>query len=256
VSALALAPGRNPHEFPAHTRESQREQVTALTPIVLDLLILLILAFCVWQGYRKGFILSLSGFLILIVALWGASFLSDRFVDPVTERIHPLLDWVTDDATERASRSEADAEDSEARSLSVAREAFSLLGVSEEEVDALADKVLSFMDDSGVSVRAGVSAVFIRTLAWVILFLFFLAIISLLLTLLAHFIGMMFELPGLKLLDTVGGLAAGLAHGCLILFAIGWGLRFLGILIPAELIGETVLTRFFVQTNPLTLFLS
>jgi hypothetical protein len=230
--------------------------VTALTPVVLDLLILLILAFCVWQGYRKGLILSLSGFLILIIALWGASFLSDRFVDSVTERIHPLLDWVTDDATEEAARSEVSDKDPEAHSLSVARKTFSLLGVSDKEVDILADKVLAFMDDAGVSVRAGISAVFIRTLTWVILFLFFLAIIALLLTLLTHFIGMMFDLPGLKMLDTVGGLAAGFAHGCLILFAIGWGLRFLGILIPAELIGETVFTRFFVQTNPLALFLS
>jgi hypothetical protein len=222
---------------------------------VLDLLILLVLAFCVWQGYRKGLVLSLSGFLILIIALWGASSLSDRFVDPVAERIHPLLDWVTDDAAEEASRSESGDNDSDAHALSVARKAFSLLGVSGREVDALADKVLTFMEDAGVSVRAGISAVFIRTLAWVVLFLFFLAVIALLLTLLAHFIGMMFELPGLKTLDTVGGLTAGFVHGCLILFAVGWGLRFLGILIPAELIDETVLTRFFVQTNPLALFL-
>jgi uncharacterized membrane protein required for colicin V production len=231
------------------------ERVTILASIVADLLVFIILAFCIWQGHRKGLILTISSFVILLIAIWGASHLTDRFINPVTEHIQQLLDWVTDDAAEEAVRKQSETQITD-KNLTIARDAFSGLGISSKEVDLMAEKVDTLMKNEGVSVKAAISAVFIHTFSWVILFFFFLAIVALVLTLLMHFISMLFDLPGLKMLDKVGGLAAGLLHGCVLMFAIGWGLRFLGILIPTELIGHTVLLRFFVQVNPLAVFLS
>ena len=50
----------------------------------------------------------------------------------------------------------------------------------------------------------------------------------------------------------LGG-AAGLLQGCIILFIAAWVIQFMGNLIPAETVEHTVLLKFFMTTNPMSL---
>ncbi len=229
-----------------------------LTHLVLDLLVLMVLGFCVWQGYRKGLILTVAGLLILVIAVWGGAKVADRFADSVVEKVNPILNWVSDEATEQAIREHGrDGNTKNEKTIKeIAVDAFASLGVVDQETDTLAERVITTMKTTGLSLRESIANTFIRTVCWVILFIFGFAIVTLLLTLLAHFISMLFNLPGLKLVDTVGGMVSGLIYGLIILFAIGWIMRFLGILIPKDLVDGTFFLRFFVYSNPLTSVLS
>jgi hypothetical protein len=68
--------------------------------------------------------------------------------------------------------------------------------------------------------------------------------------LLAQLIASFFEIPPLKLIDTIGGLLTGLAFGCVLLFIAGWALRYTGLLIPPEVLEQTTFASFFMSSNP------
>ena len=229
-----------------------------MTHIVVDVLLVLIVGFCVWQGYRKGLILTVAGVLVLVLAVWGASVISERYASDFEARVNPLFGWVSDEAADDAMRSagySAGAAD-EDFILRIASGAFVNMGVVEEEAQKLAGLVLEDMQENSVTLKSGISSVFIHVICKVLLFVFTFAIIALLLTLMTHFLGMLVKLPGLKLFDTIGGLASGLLYGLLLMFAIGWVLRFLGVIIPTQLIEDTTLLKFFVNQNPLVGILS
>ena len=59
--------------------------------VLLDLLILLILAFCVWRGMRRGLILTICGFLAIFVGFIGASVTVDVLNEPVARIIQPVI---------------------------------------------------------------------------------------------------------------------------------------------------------------------
>ncbi|MDR3207481.1 MAG: CvpA family protein [Oscillospiraceae bacterium] len=221
--------------------------------LILDLLVLAVLAFCVWQGWRKGLILTAAGMLVIILAIWGANTLSEKYADTLSEKVYPLLSWVTDDATEEAAHDNAynAAPDDENVILVIAAQAFARLGIVDAEIEELADRVVAQMKETGASLRQSIAMTFLNMVCRVLLFIFIFAVLALLMTLGTHFVSMLFKLPGLRLADTVGGLALGFARGLFILFAIGWLLRFIGILIPSDLVQDTVLLRLFVQHNPL-----
>ena len=49
------------------------------------------------------------------------------------------------------------------------------------------------------------------------------------------------------------GALFGLVQGCIILFIAAWAIQFMGGLIPAETVEQTVLLKFFMTTNPMSL---
>ena len=224
-----------------------------MTHIVLDLLLVLILGFCVWQGFRKGLILTVAGIVVLALAVWGASSIASRYADDFEERVHPLFGWVSDEAADDAMRSAGYSSGvrDEEFILNIAAGAFAKMGIVDQEAQKLADQVADDMRENSTTLKSAISNAFIHVICQVLLFVFTFAVIALLLTLLTHFFGMLVKLPGLKLFDTIGGLAVGLGYGVLLMFAIGWVLRFLGVIIPIPLIEDTTLLRFFVNNNPL-----
>lgn len=60
--------------------------------LIFDLIILIVLILAVVQGYRKGFVLTLCGFLAIFVAFLGASILSDALAGPVSQAITPAIE--------------------------------------------------------------------------------------------------------------------------------------------------------------------
>ena len=222
-----------------------------MTEVIADLLLLLILGFSIMQGYRKGFILTLVGVFVLLLSIWGAARISDTYAPDLEEGVVSAFGWASNEAVEEAIRDEGYTSSVTDRDtlLRIVASALNSMGIVQGEADKLAEQVVEGMQEDSVSLRTSASNAFVHALCRALLFLFVFAVLALFLTIVAHFVSMLFRLPGLRLLDTIGGLAAGLVYGLLLLFAIGWGLRFTGLLIPAEVIDNTLLLRFFVENN-------
>ena len=222
--------------------------------IIIDIAILLIIAFCTWNGYKKGLIMTFLGVVVLFVSISGAKIIAGRYTDKVAESVAPILGWVTDDAVDNALADAAyagNASDSE----NVVQSAFTALGIHSGELDRLSEMVGDWMEDTKDSMRAGVASVFLRLAAYIILFVFSYIVITMLFMLLTQLVASLFNIPPLKLLDSIGGLVLGVVFGCVIMFFAGWVLRFTGLFITPEVLQKTLLAKFFMTANPLAALL-
>jgi uncharacterized membrane protein required for colicin V production len=223
-----------------------------MTPFILDLVMLAVVAFCVFQGYRKGLILSAAGVLVVFVSIWGGGLVANRFQEPVAEMLVPVMSWITDDATDEAARGMgrlADITD-KVDVERVSKDAFITMGIAEGEAEKLSGNVSGLVSEAGSSLRAGISKVFLDNVVYVLLYIFGYALFCILLTLLANFISTVFRLPGLHLLDKIGGSLLGLIYAFVFLWAVTFVLRYTGIFIGQDVIGESVLGNLFVNRNP------
>jgi uncharacterized membrane protein required for colicin V production len=229
-----------------------------VTGFLIDLLLIAALAFCVWQGFRKGLILTVAGVLIIFLSAFLAGKAAAAYAQPVSERLYPIMSWIADDAIDEATRQRGRVNElSGIREITdAARGTFEVLGISELETDAMVDRVLAALASTEQTVHETISltVLYVASYALICLFAFILFMVGF--TLLIHFLAAVFKLPVLNLIDKIGGSAAGLFYGLLILSAVGWAVRYLGIIASPELVENTGVLRFFVNNNMLVRFLS
>jgi hypothetical protein len=195
---------------------------------------------------------------MIFLSAFLAGKVAANYAQPVSERLHPIMSWVADDAIGEATRGKGRI--NEMTDLDeiagVAEETFSSMGISVSEVAAMVEKALNSLTGTEQTVRETieVTALYMLSYALIALFAFILFMVGL--TLLIHFIAAVFKLPVLNLIDKIGGLAAGLLYGILIICAVGWAMRYLGIVVSSELVEDTAILRFFVNNNLLAGLLS
>lgn len=193
-----------------------------MNPLIIDFLIVLILLLCVIKGYRKGFILTLCGFLALFVALIGASILSELLAEPVAKAIRPMVEQGIYQVLENRAPAAQQA-----------------AGAVLEEFDLPLEEILSALRDSAVfeglaqafeqAVNSGaveITASAVRAvaeyaalqIARIVLFLLSFVAILILWFLLSHALDLAFHLPGLSFLNRWSGAALGLVKGAFLVW--------------------------------------
>jgi len=232
-----------------------------LTGFLFDLLLVAALAFCVWQGYRKGLILTVAGVLVVFIAAFLAGKVAGAYAKPMSEKLYPIMSWVATDAIDEATRgsgrvNELDPKKDRSEIADVAQRTFESLGISSREIDAMVDKVLLSLNDAEQTIEKTISMTVLYVAAYAMLCLFAFILLMVGFTLLIHFLAAVFKLPLLHLVDKIGGSAAGALRGVLILSAVGWAVRYLGILASPELVEKTTILKLFVNHNMLARLLS
>lgn len=237
-----------------------------MTYLIFDLVILAVLALFAFLGSRRGFVLTLCGFLAVFVALIGASFLSDLLCGPVGRLVQPIVETsITQTLREKTDETkwqlepsstiseEDQAEDGLLPALSVDQALAALEGsklyrtFGESLQNALHDGLLK-ATSSAASAIAGYVA---REMARMVLFLLSFVVVLLAWMLLSHALDLAFRLPVLSSVNRGLGGVMGLVKGALIVFIICW--LFQGNLIPQSAIDQTFLLKFFCENSPLSL---
>ncbi len=221
--------------------------------IILDLLALGILGACVWSGYRKGFIMSLAGVVILVAALLLGGYAAENYSEKLSGYIEPYIGWLSTDAADStlAKAGANSGEQDKSKIFTAITDTFEALGISSEAADGLAKKADALIEEKQLSVRSGIARVFTQTLTYILVFAAVFAVASLVLTVLANIISTAFGLPVLHAINKIGGITLGAVYGLLILFAVTWVLRFTGVLISQELLEKTWFVRVFMYINPI-----
>ena len=229
-----------------------------MTGFMIDLLLVAALGLCVWQGYRKGLILTAAGIIIVFLAAFVAGKVAAAYADPMSERLYPMLSWLADDAMDDAARGKGRINELTQPSeiADVAQQTFENLGISHIEIGKMVDKALLSLSETGRTVQEAISMSVLHGASYAILCLFAFILCMVGFTLLIHFLAALFKLPGLNLIDKIGGSAAGLLQGILLLCALGWAVRYLGIIAGPELVESTSVLKFFVNHNMLAGLLS
>lgn len=240
-----------------------------MTYLLFDAAIAVVLLLAVLRGYRKGFVLTLCGFLAIFVAFIGATVVSNALAEPVSQAIRPVIEQnIQAMFTERVDDPNANTlpEQPGIPQLSDSSQAEEAAPnpTLDEVLTALKDSQLykGFVDafqkavDSGVAdatanaVRA-IAGYIAKQIAQMVLFLVSFVLILILWFFLSHALDLAFKLPVLSTLNRWSGAALGLLHGGLLIFIACWLLK--GSFLPQEAVGNSVLLHWFCTVSPLDL---
>lgn len=220
-----------------------------------DLLILVVLVLCVCMGYRRGFVLTLCGFLAVFAGLIGASLISDLLAQPVMEFIRPMVENSLTSLVAGAAPDVSMSTESAAANATL-QELLTALN-SSHIYRGFAGALQELIGSHAAAVTAGVVATAAQYIALqiakVVLFGLSFVLVLILWHMVSRVLDLAFRLPVLNTFNRWGGAAVGLLKGALLLFIAAWLLqdRFLS----PEVIRSAPLLRFFCTTSPLDLLM-
>ena len=70
---------------------------------VVDIILLIIIALCTWNGYKRGLVGGIAGILAIVVALFGGSLLSSAYSHEVVPALEPFVDGYIDSQDNRSA---------------------------------------------------------------------------------------------------------------------------------------------------------
>lgn len=222
-----------------------------MRPIYFDILIAAIVVLAALRGKRRGFILTLCGFLAMFVAFLGASIISGLLAQPVAAMLRPVVEEAMSTILE--SRSTADVpfvftEVSIMAVLGILDDVPLFGSIIENFQAALESGAVELVGSAAVAAAEYVAAQLARIL------LFILSFIAILIVwwVMSHALDLAFHLPGLNFLNRFGGLVLGFGQGLALCFILCWLLK--DSYITPEAIDGSFLLPYFCSENPLANF--
>lgn len=198
-----------------------------MNPFFIDAAIVVLLLFTLWSGYRKGFVLTLCGFLALFVALIGASIAANILAEPVAELIQPAIErGIQEYVSNGVSASPADPQNAGA-DLELPLD--SLLHFLEKSDLWYSDLAASFRamvtPDAVSNALADFSHYIAVQIARIVLFILAFIVIQIAWFLLSHALDLAFKLPVLSTLNALSGAVLGLVKGMVLVYIAVWLLK-------------------------------
>ena len=227
--------------------------------LLYDIAVLAVLAFFLWRGYRKGFVLTLCSLLAVFVALIGASFLSNALAEPVAKAIEPAVaSSIHDTVTSYYQHSPAENTSTEQdwlaqlpleELLEPLRDSRFFQGFAETFQKAVDDKAADIVTHAAQALAHFVAVQIARIVIFAVAF--FAVLIAWFFF--SHTLDLVAHLPVLYTANRWGGGIVGLVKGALVVFIAVWLLR--DSYIPPEAVEQTYLLKFFCTVSPLSFFL-
>jgi len=229
---------------------------------LVDLLILAMIGFCVWQGIKRGILGGILAIAFILVAIYGGNLVANNYSDEFTTMFRPFvsgyLDRVEAEVIEEAAPANLAGFSTEdlfrlepGIEPAVMAMVFTELGVHESRVYKIADRYEAERAE-GLSVNRSLTNVLVYAFCFVIVFVVGFLLILIALTVIYNIIPFSFRIPRIKLADKIGGGILGGGQGLLLVFMLTWILGYLGLILPDELLENTMLTEFLVRFNPMT----
>lgn len=233
--------------------------------ILIDLVLIAIVAFSAWKGYRKGLILGISGIIALIIAFFGARYVSNNYSQEFVSMLEPFVSGVVDssldksddnrledyeeNALEGETAQTAAPAKSQSEEYSITYETLKNLGILRNSADSLTEEITDTVKSAGKTIRAAIVSTLSEKITYVITFALVFIMIVIVFTVLANIINLAFKLPGLDLLNGAGGLIFGLIKGMIFVYLIAWILSYLGVFIGKNLVDDSFFLRFLMDHN-------
>jgi len=229
--------------------------------IALDAAIVLIVIFCSWRGFKNGVIRGVCGILALVVSIFAANLVATAYSGEFTGMLRPFVSGFVDNALQPdAENEEADEEkrpvvlpeDFEERSeeYRTAFTAMRKIGLPEKAAENIAKHVEDGYSGIRRNLAAEITDSLCSKIAYIAVFGICFILVAIIFAVIGNILNFAFSLPGLKLLDSLAGLAFGIAKGAVIIFVVGVIIRYFG-LIAQDTIQSTRLLDFIVNNNPI-----
>lgn len=230
------------------------------TPVIIDAVVVVILVGFAVYGACRGLLRSVASLVIVIVALVGAGMIASTFAPPVAKLVTPVIESYIGERVQRAMEEselqlpeeipedlqlpELDGEQLEA--------VLTLLGLDAQSRAALTEKAQEAVKATGASVASAVVESLAQSFIYGILYILAFLLLLLLLHILLGAMDLVMKLPGLHMLNMLGGGLFGLAEGALLLFLAVWIARKLGVSFETAALAEAHILHIFTNNTPLS----
>jgi hypothetical protein len=146
----------------------------------------------------------------------------------------------------------ADEDDGEQEVYQVSYDSLKKLGVLETTAKKLAGELKDELREVGSSLKSAIVHKLSGAIAYAALLIIVFVLIIIVFKLLANAINFAFKLPGLNLINGIGGAALGFVKGMILLFILSWAAGFLGFILPEAVVNKTVVLKWLMNNNPIT----
>lgn len=235
-----------------------------------EVLLLLIIAYCAWNGYKKGLVMCIGSILAIIISLYVGDLLGDTFAGEVQPALSPFVSGYMDGTEGIISSNMSELLDTGTSSLSVDEalaqnpdlrydlcvNSYKNVGVYTSAAKEMADEAIALSEQNGTALSFAIVDVMCQNLSYCLIFILFFLLTLIIITVLGNLFNLSFRIPEKEKLNDLGGAIAGGVTGILICMTITWVLRFCGAFLPEEIMRKTLLTALFLKINFLSLFLS
>ena len=223
------------------------------TPVIIDVIMAVVLIAAVIYGAHRGLFRALAGLAVVIVALVGAAIIA--LAAPAARLVTPLIreqiETKVDEAMARQSQEVQMPEEDVDEGFAI-EDLLALMGLDEDVRNSLASQTQEKIQDTGVSLVMAVVESLAQSILYAALFLVSFVGLTILLKLLIRAMDLVLQLPGLHLVNALGGAVIGLIEGALVLFLAIWVLRRFGVSFETDTVSATHILRFFATHTPLS----
>ncbi|MCD8117595.1 MAG: CvpA family protein [Oscillospiraceae bacterium] len=241
---------------------------------IINLILVVIIVVCAWQGFKKGIIMGIVGVLVIILSLYGGQLLSDTFSYEVIPVLKPFISGYMENQVENTTYELLGYEMDENEnyvvdySLSdlleqnpgieetVAVQTYKSLGFYDAIAEDLGARAVEYMDENDATISSSVITILCQAVTWYGGFLLFFIIIYALLTVLVNIPNLSFRLPYVGIVNDVVGLGIGIFTGLLLCAIIVWALQFAGLLIPEETLRTAKVASYLLDKNMLSNYIT
>ena len=203
----------------------------------MDLVLAGVLLLSLGIGARRGLLDSLGNIASMVLAFLGAGWAADALSGPVAQWLKPLLSQKVQEGLKPSESAEA---------------MVSASGYFGPAAGKLAEKISQAVQETGKSLADAVTDGIVHSVAYALVYLVVFVALLFLLRLLLKPLDLAARLPGLHLLNTVGGGVLGLLAGVLALFFAVWVMENFHWIITEEMVQQSTLLKFFVNSSPMT----
>ena len=225
------------------------------TPVIIDMIAAAVLIAAAAWGAHRGLFRALAGLAVVIVALVGAAVIANALAAPAARLVTPLIresiETRVDEAMAQQSQEVQMPEEDVDEGFAI-EDLLALMGLDEDVRNSLASQTQEKIQDTGVSLVMAVVESLAQSILYAALFLVSFVGLTILLKLLIRAMDLVLQLPGLHLVNSLGGAVIGLIEGALVLFLAIWVLRRFGVSFETDTVSATHILRFFATHTPLS----
>lgn len=234
---------------------------------VLSLVFLIILIYCGWSGFKKGLILSIFSLIAFVVSVYGANLVAQTYSGEVIDALRPFASGFVEvnviDKTVRPAlgieNTNLSVADYFARNPGTEKEfatlTFKGMGIYDATSEQLAEESMAYSREHGKDLTDSIVEVLCQRISYVAAFLLAFLMILIILTVVLNVPNISFKLPNMDALNDIGGIVLGVAQGVGLLMVLAWAMKFLGLVLPQEVLKDTFLVSWFMDQSLLVQYL-
>jgi len=229
-----------------------------LTAFLIDLGLFITVAFCTWRGFKSGLIRGAFGIIAIIFSLVIANVVAQAYSNEARGLLMPFTSGVVE-STMNEQRNEGieyqelayDHEFYDDADFGTAFLALRYIGFPEIAAVLIAESSLTREDDEFERTFSDVVAERVtERMSFIAVFGVAFLLMAIIFAIIGNLIGLVFSLPGLRLVDMIAGASLGFVKGVIIVYTIAVIVRYFGLLM-VETLERTLLLSFLVNNNPI-----